>query len=138
MAADKARWRDPIQTTFQGHTLYAPPPGSCAMTMFEALNIMDGFELKHMDLWSTDFAHHWIEAMKLAFQDDDRYNTGKNVDIPVSRLISRGHADELRSRIQPRRTAAFPGPALPFIGTTSLAAADRFGNVVTFTQSHVA
>ena len=137
MAAYAPRWRDPIETTFQGHTLYAPPPGSCAMTMFEALNILDGFDLKHMGLWSADFAHHWLESMKLAFMDDDKYNTGKNVEIPVARLLSRSYADQQRARIQPRRTAAFPGPHLPVVGTTSLAAADRFGNVVTFTQSHV-
>jgi gamma-glutamyltranspeptidase/glutathione hydrolase len=137
MEAYKPRWRDPIQTTFQGHTLYGPPPGSCAMTMFQALNILDGFDLRNMDLWSADFAHHWLEAMKLAFADDDRYNTGKNVDIPVARLLSRGHADTQRARINSRHAMAFPGPTLPFVGTTSLAAADRFGNVVTFTQSHV-
>lgn len=137
MAAFAPRWRDPIQTSFQGYTLYGPPPGSCAMTMFQTLNILDGLDLKGMGLWSVDFAHHWLEAMKLAFLDDDRYNTGKHVDIPVARLISRGHADRQRAKIDPRKASAFPGPYLPVVGTTSLAAADRWGNVVTFTQSHV-
>ena len=139
MAAYKPRWRDPIQTTFQGHSLYAPPPGSCAMTMFQTLNILDGMDLKGMGLWSAEFGHNWLEAMKLAFMDDDRYNTGKTtVDIPLDRLLSHSYADQQRAKIHPARTAAFPGPPLPTVGTTSMSTADRFGNVVAFTQSHVA
>ena len=44
-------WKEPITTTFQGHDLYAMPPGSCGMSMFQALNIMDGFDLPNMDLY---------------------------------------------------------------------------------------
>jgi gamma-glutamyltranspeptidase/glutathione hydrolase len=98
---------------------------------------MDGFDLKSMDPYSTDFAHRWLEAQKLAFLDDDRYNTGKDVEIPVERLISKAHADQQRAKIDLRRVAAFPGAPLPTEGTTSLAAADRWGNVVAFTQSLV-
>jgi gamma-glutamyltranspeptidase/glutathione hydrolase len=133
----QVRWREPIQTTFLGHTLYGMPPGSCAMTMCQALNIMEGFDLKSMDPYGTDFVHRWLETQKLVFLDDDRYNTGKDVDIPVARLISKAYAAEQRLKIDPRRVAAFPGPRLSTEGTTSLAAADRWGNAVAFTQSLV-
>ena len=137
LAGFKVRWREPIQTTFHGHTLYAMPPGSCGMTMFQSLNIMEGFDLKHMDPYSTAFVHRWLEANKLALADDDRYNTGKDVEIPVSRLISKAYAKAQRSRIDLERVAGFPGLPLPTVGTTSLAAADRWGNAVAFTQSLV-
>lgn len=138
MAAYKPRYREPIQTTFQGYTLLGLPPGSCEMTMFQTLNIIDRLDLKRTGLWSVDFAHNWLEAMKLAFLDDDRYNTGKDtVEIPVARLISGSYADQQRRKIHRGKVARFPGlPLLP-IGTTSLATADRAGNVVAFTQSHV-
>ena len=138
MAAYTPRLREPIEITFQGYTLHGLPPGSCEMTMFQTLNMVDRLDLKKMDVYSVEFAHSWLEAMKLAFLDDDRYNTAKdNVEIPVSRLISAKYADEQRAKIHRGKVARFPGlPLLP-IGTTSLATADRFGNVVAFTQSHV-
>ncbi len=133
----EVEWREPITTTFQGHTLHAMPPGSCGMTMFQVLNIMEGFDLANMDLYGAEFAHLWLEAFKLALIDDDQYNTGKDVDIPVDRLISRAYADEQRGRISPAKVASFSGSPLPFHGTTSLSSADRWGNAVAFTQSLV-
>jgi gamma-glutamyltranspeptidase/glutathione hydrolase len=137
MSRYQVAWREPIRTDFQGHTVYGMPPGSCGMTMLQTLNIMDGYDLKGMDPYSPDFAHRWIEAVKLAFLDDDRYNTGKNVNIPLDRLISKSYAGQQRAKIQPRRVAAFPLPRLTHEGTTSLAAMDRWGNAVCFTQSLV-
>jgi gamma-glutamyltranspeptidase/glutathione hydrolase len=108
------------------------------MTMFQALNIIDTPDLNRTDLWSVDFAHTWLEAMKLAFLDDDRYNTAKDdVEIPVERLISKAYAAEQRSKINRGKAARFPGAPLLPIGTTSLATADRSGNVAVLTQSHV-
>ena len=133
----EVEWRDPITTNFQGHDLYAMPPGSCGMSMFQALNIMDGFDLADMDLYGSEFAHLWVEACKLALTDDDRYNTGRDVEIPVDRIISRAYADEQRAKIDPARVASFSGEPLPFFGTTSLSTADRWGNAVAFTQSLV-
>ena len=131
-------WKEPITTTYQGHDLYAMPPGSCGMTMFQALNIMEGFDLPNMDLYSSEFAHLWLEAYRLALIDDDRYNTGKEgADIPVDMIISKGYADEQRAKIDPTRIASFAGAPLPFFGTTSLSSADRWGNAVAFTQSLV-
>ena len=132
-------WREPITTTFQGHDLYAMPPGSCGMTMFQALNIMDGFDLANMDLYSSEFAHLWLEANRLALIDDERYNTGnEDAEIPVDMIISKEYADEQRATIDPARIASFSGAPLPFFGTTSLSSADRWGNAVAFTQSLVA
>ncbi len=133
----QVRWREPIQIEFCGHRLYGMPPGSCGMTMFQALNIMNGFDLKNMDPFGADFAHRWLEAQKLALLDDNRHNTGKDVEIPVARLISNSYAAEQRAKIDPRRVAGFPVPRLGTDGTTSLAAADRWGNIVCFTQSLV-
>lgn len=136
-AAWKPRWREPISTTFQGHTLYGPQPGSCAMTMFQVLNVMDGLDLKSLSPYSAEFAHLWIEAMKLAFVDDNKYNTGKDVDVPVARLISKAYAQQQRDRIRRDRITTHMLPVLGTEGTTSFSAADKWGNIVAFTQSLV-
>lgn len=136
-AAWKPRWREPISITFQGATLYGPQPGSCAMTMFQALNVLDGLDLKGLTPYSPELAHHWLEAMKLAFVDDNTFNTGKDVDIPVARLISKEYANAQRDKIRRDHATAHPLPVLGTEGTTSLAAADKWGNIVAFTQSLV-
>lgn len=136
-AAWKPRWRDPISTTFQGYTLYGPQPGSCAMTMFQVLNVLDGLDLKNLSPYSVEFAHHWIEAMKLAFVDDDAYNTGRDAEIPVARLVSKAYAAEQRQKIRARQATARLLPVLDTVGTTSFSAADKWGNIVAFTQSLV-
>ena len=137
MGAWAPRWRDPISIEFQGCTLYGMPPGSCEMTMFQVLNMMEDAGLQNMKYFSADFIHPWIESMKLAFMDDDRYNTGKDVDIPVANLISKAYAREQRKKIRSSQATARLLPALGTEGTTSLAAADKYGNVVAFTQSLV-
>ena len=137
LAAWTPRWREPITTTFQGCTLYGMPPGSCEMTMFQILNVMEDVGLKGLDYFSSDFAHPWIEAVKLAFVDDDRYNTGKDVEVPFTRLVSKDYARQQREKIRRDKATARLLPRLGTEGTTSLAAADRFGNVVAFTQSLV-
>jgi gamma-glutamyltranspeptidase/glutathione hydrolase len=137
LAAWAPRWREPITTTFQGCTLYGMPPGSCEMTMFQILNVMEDVGLKGLDYFSSDFAHLWIEAVKLAFVDDDRYNTGKDVEVPFARLVSKDYARQQREKIRRDKATARLLPRLGTEGTTSLAAADRFGNVVAFTQSLV-
>jgi len=136
-AGFKVRWREPIHTDWQGHELYGMPPGSCSLTMFQMLNILEGFDLKSLDPFDTRFAHLWLESAKLAFLDDDRYNTGKNVEIPVERLISKEYAASQRAKIASDRVSDFPGPELLTVGTTHLSAGDRWGNVASLTQSLV-
>jgi gamma-glutamyltranspeptidase/glutathione hydrolase len=96
---------------------------------------MEGFDPRNMDPYGVEFAHSWIEATKLALKDDDRLNTGRDVDIPVARIISKTYASDQRARINARSVSEFSGPLLPNLGTTHVSAADRWGNVVTFTQS---
>jgi gamma-glutamyltranspeptidase/glutathione hydrolase len=57
------------------------------------------------------------------------------VEIPVARLISKEYAAQQRERIRRDQVTARNMPPLSSEGTTSLAAADKWGNIVVFTQS---
>ena len=100
-------------------------------------DVLDGLDLGNMGVYSPEFAHYWIEAMKLAFVDDNTYNTGKDVDIPVTRLVSKAYASDQRNRIRRDHATARLLPQLGTVGTTSFSTADKFGNIVAFTQSLV-
>jgi gamma-glutamyltranspeptidase len=74
---------------------------------------------------------------RFALADGERYNAGRNADIPVSRLISKAYAADQHAKIEAARVGAFNIRPLHTVGATSLAAADRLGNIVAFTQSLV-
>ncbi len=45
LAAYRAIWRDPIEISYRGHTIYSMPPASSGgVTMGEILNIMEGYD----------------------------------------------------------------------------------------------
>jgi gamma-glutamyltranspeptidase/glutathione hydrolase len=133
LASFRVAWRDPIECRFRDLTLYSVPPGSTAMTMFQILNIVEDLNIGSFDQYDPASLHLFIEAVKLAMEDDHRYNTGKAVDIPVQRLISKEHAREQRARI----TSDVRGVQHPLadVGSTHISVADTFGNVVAFTTS---
>jgi gamma-glutamyltranspeptidase/glutathione hydrolase len=123
-----------------------PPPSSGGVHLVEMLNILEGFPLgtDRLAFGSPEAAHLMIEAMKLAYADRAEFlGDSDAVAVPVARLISKQHADKLRSEIDPARArgARELRPNSPAIGpgsggnTTHFSVADRFGNAVANTYS---
>ena len=141
LASYKVRWSEPIATTYRGHVVRTHGPGSSGMTILQALNILEGFDLERLGRTSADYIHLVAEAQKLAFLDDDRFNAGERTgDVPVARLVSKEYATEQRARID-RAKAHFPPPHRP-VSTSSMGkethhhtVVDRDHNVVTITQT---
>ncbi|MEQ1907876.1 MAG: gamma-glutamyltransferase [Vicinamibacterales bacterium] len=103
----KAVRRVPVSGTYRGYEIVAmPPPSSGGVTMIEALNILEGYDLKKMGANSADAVHLMAESMKRAYADRARYlgDPDFNKDMPIDRLISKAHADELRKTINLKRT----------------------------------
>jgi gamma-glutamyltranspeptidase/glutathione hydrolase len=103
----KAVRRVPVKGTYRGYEIIAmPPPTSGGVTMIEALNILEGYDLKQMGAGSAASIHVMAEAMKRAYADRAKYlgDPDFNKDMPVDRLISKGHAEELRKTIRLDRT----------------------------------
>jgi gamma-glutamyltranspeptidase / glutathione hydrolase len=106
------------------------------------LNILEacapelGLDLAALGPRSPQFWHLLVEAKKLAFADLDRYNGDPRfVDVPVEQLISKDYARTLCSQIDPER-ASTPSVGVDAEGgTVYIAAADRWGNMVSFIYS---
>jgi gamma-glutamyltranspeptidase/glutathione hydrolase len=119
--------------------------------MLEALNILEGYDLKAMGHNSPEYLHVVVEAVKLAFADRDRYyGDPKFSKIPEDTLLSKEYAAERRKLIDPAhasldsRPGAFGGPlpmpssTTPTSGiadTTCVDAVDAQGNVFSATPS---
>ena len=114
MAAFRLSPEQPVSTTFQGYTVYKPGFWSQGPAMIEALNILEGYDLRAMRLNSADYIHTMTEALKLAYADRDTYyGDPKFVHVP-ERLLSKEYAAERRKQIGPLASLEFrPGDVEP-------------------------
>ncbi|WP_334178423.1 gamma-glutamyltransferase [Pseudoxanthomonas sp.] len=155
LANYEARLRLPVHSTYRGYDLYGMPlPSSGGITVFEALNILEGYDLASMP--RTQVEHVYLEASRLAFADRDAYLSDPEfVDAPVAGLLSKDYAAQRRSLIDAVRAASGPvaaGDPYPFqqdpsfplrpasgalqpesTHTTHLTVSDKDGNVVAYT-----
>lgn len=140
-AAYKARWQEPLSTSYRGHTVYSQPPGGSGMTVLQALNIVESFDVPSMKDNSPELVHLLVEAMKLAFVDEDAYNSGKDdAEIPLDRLLSKAYAAEQAARIDREKPRFYPKASSSPVAsavehTTHHTVVDREGNIVTMTQT---
>jgi gamma-glutamyltranspeptidase / glutathione hydrolase len=115
MAAFRLSPEAPVSTTFHEYTVYKPGFWSQGPTMIEALNILEGFDLRSMGLNSAEYIHTLVEALKLAYADRDTYyGDPKFVQIPAERLLSKEYGAERRKLIMPEASLEFrPGQIGP-------------------------
>ena len=93
---------DPRTTTYRGYTVNKPGFWTQGPVMIEALNILEGFDLKSMGHNSPQYLHTVLEAVKLAFADRDRfYGDPKFSKIPEATLLSKSYATARRKLIDP-------------------------------------
>ena len=136
----KARWSEPLKTTYRGYEVYSHPPGSGGMTVLQALNVLENFDIPSLEDNSPEFIHLVSEVLKLAFVDDDAYNTGKDyAEIPLDRLLSKDYAEEQAARFDPTQAQFYPpvrpGSLYQADGTINHVIVDKDHNVVSLTHT---
>ena len=88
-AEDLANYRsgfdEPVETTFGDITLYACGPWCQGPSLLQAMNLLDGAELKKLGHNSAGYLHRITEAVKLAFADREAYFGDPRVDRRADR-----------------------------------------------------
>ena len=99
LAAYRAEVEAPITTNYRGFEVYKAGFWTQGAVMIEALNILEGFDLKKMG-WNTDeYIHALVEALKLAYADRDTYYADpKFSDVPPQ-LLSKAYGAKRREAI---------------------------------------
>jgi gamma-glutamyltranspeptidase/glutathione hydrolase len=118
----------PIHVNYRGVEVYECPPNSQGFVMLEALNILEGFDLKKMGHNSAPYLHAVTESLKLSFADRNKYvGDPKFVpNIPMKALLSKEYAATRRQAIDPNRAiAGEPAPGDPGRFTTTSNGARR-------------
>jgi gamma-glutamyltranspeptidase/glutathione hydrolase len=140
LAAYRAKWVEPISTTYRGYTVYTQPPNSSGIAVLLQLNMLEGFDLKALGHNRPQYLQVIGEVQRLAISDRNRYVADPEfVSVPIGRLLSKEYARERRALIRSDRILrAVPAPgaaAEPKGNTTHLNVVDGAGNMVSLTQT---
>ncbi|HEU4775836.1 MAG TPA: gamma-glutamyltransferase [Telluria sp.] len=154
LANYEARIRQPVRSTYRGYEVFGMPlPSSGGVTVAEALNILEAYDLKAMPRANAE--HLYLEASRLAFADRNAYLADPEyVDAPVTGLLSKDYAMRRRAQISAARAGGKAAAGDPFsfqldpsvplrpqpsrmmaesAHTTHLAVSDKEGNIVSYT-----
>ncbi|MDP9067775.1 MAG: gamma-glutamyltransferase [Actinomycetota bacterium] len=145
--------RKPTRVNYRGVDVFGMgPPSSGGSTIGEALNILEGYDLRNLP--REQVLHYMLEAARLAFADRNAYVADPAYfAVPLRGLLSEGFAAERRELIteEAATSPVAPGDPYPYNGsssssrgeaavtversgsTTHLTVADGRGNVVSYT-----
>ncbi len=151
LAAHQTLIEDPVSVNYKGYEVYKCGTWTQGPYLCQALRLLENLDLKGMGIFSPDYVHAAIEAIKLAAADRDaHYGDPLFVDVPIDALLSDAYT-QLRQPIIDMAQASLearPGDPIsmqaitedgvfrPGIGgTTTCVIADRNGMVVSATPS---
>lgn len=121
---DLDRWQvhieTPVTTNYKGIDVYKLTTWVQGPAMLQALNILEGIDLKSMGYNSAQYIHTLYQAMSLAFADRDFYYGDPYVPPaePIAGLLSKDYAAKRRALIDPKlnNPKIRPGDPYPFQG----------------------
>jgi gamma-glutamyltranspeptidase / glutathione hydrolase len=154
LRAYRARVQAPTHVIYRGLDVYSmAPPSSSGTTVGEALNILAGYNLSAEPRATALF--HYLEASRLSYADRDAYvGDPRYVGVPVKALLSPAYAATRRCLIHNKALTSpvAPGdPTPPYqrcknqqgpafsssegMHTNNIVTADRWGNIVSYTNT---
>ena len=118
LAGIKANEDAPIKINYKGVEVYECPPNSQGFVMLQALNILEGMNVRYRRHNSAPYLHAVTESLKLAFADRNKYVADPKFtpNIPMREMLSKEYATIRRALIDPDK--AIDGEA-PFGNPTS-------------------
>ena len=126
----------------QGYEIVGVGPVSSGAThIIQALNIIEGFDVKEMQFGSVEYIHLIAETLKLVFADRFKYMGDPDfVKVPVEGLISKEYGQHCRQKIDLSKSSSFEHDnpaafATESKNTTHITVADETGSVVSMTQT---
>jgi gamma-glutamyltranspeptidase/glutathione hydrolase len=154
-AGYKALELEPVRGTYKGYTIVGPPPpGTGAVAIIEALNILENVDLKGMGHYShsADSLQWVVETMRVAQSDAARYSGVPELDQALTKvLISKEYARaryglilhkiEVMKRQAGEKPAHIAQLAPPNevreddAGTNHVSVVDKDGNMCSFTHT---
>jgi len=131
---------EPIRGTYRDCEIVGVPLTSAGGILIqEALNILEGFDLKALGFGTPHYWHVILEVLKIVFADRNRYlGDPKFVESPINKLLDKTYGASRRSEIDLQRAAmpiADTSRTADSSHTTHITVADAVGNMVLMTQT---
>jgi len=142
LRAYKPILREPLRGSYRGfEVLAAPPPSSGGQVLIQALNLLEGYDLKVAGAGSPASIPSGSEPLRPACADRPQFLGGRafNPGMPMHRLLSKAHAAELRGTIQADRASVSAPDRFAWPkdrpDTTHLSVVDTKGHAVSLTYT---
>lgn len=131
----------PVSCTYRDYEIISsPPPSSGGVIICEILNVLEGYPLSYLGADSAETVHVMVEAMRHAYVDrNSALGDPDFVDNPVSKLLDKGYAKDIRDKIDPFRAGVSQDLMPKGFGeskeTTHYSIIDNDGNAVAVTYT---
>jgi gamma-glutamyltranspeptidase/glutathione hydrolase len=114
LATHTTRIEEPVSTKYRGLTITKCGPWTQGPYLLEALQVLEGIDLKAMGHNRPEAVHAIVETLKLAMADRDTYFADPLfVDVPVDALLASEYAAKRRSLIDPKHASLERRPGDP-------------------------
>ena len=138
-----ARWRDPVEFSYRGHTVISMPPSSSGgLTLALIANILQGYNLRALGWHSPEHLHLVAEAMRRAFADRNALLADADFHpVPRAQFLSRAYAARERATIDSLKATPSAqirpglGMAVTHLHTTHFGVVDAKGDAVGITYT---
>ena len=122
LATYRSGFDEPVETQFGEVRVFGCGPWCQGPSLLQALNLLDGAELRRLGHNSAPYLHQLVEAVKLVFADREAYfGDPRLIDVPIKELLSRDYARSRRKMIRADRA----WPEMPPPGDPRKLAAER-------------
>jgi gamma-glutamyltranspeptidase / glutathione hydrolase len=123
LATWKVKIEEPVMTTYKGIDVYKLTVWTQGPALLQALNMLEGMDLKGMGFNTSKYIHTLYQVMNLAFADRDFYYGDPDFapEEPVKGLLSKEYA-QARAKLvnwDTNDAEAKPGDPYPFQGGTN-------------------
>ena len=97
---------EPEMVTYRGFDVYKNGFYTQGPILLQALNLLEGFNLRSMGWNTAEYIHIIVEALKLAYADRDTYYADpKFAEIPAA-LLTKTYAAQRRELIEPTQASS--------------------------------
>jgi gamma-glutamyltranspeptidase/glutathione hydrolase len=148
LASYKPTWREPLAIDYRSWQVHCSPPPSSGFQYLECLNMLASTDVCALEHNSADYLHLLLETIKLASADRTRHASADPATLRA--LLSAAYAAQRQALVDPEHAAPSegerflankngvvpPGDPRAAEHTTHFEVADRWGNLVSVTQSN--
>ena len=105
----------PLVSSYRGYTLHGIPNGSGCVTTYQALNILESFDVASLGAGTAAATHLIAEASRRAFVDRLTHLTDPAMNpAPYEGILSKAYAAQLAKTIDPERATPEIRPSDPW------------------------